>query len=106
VHVFAHPSVNEELDCFFTDILLPAPTRIEAPGLEMPVLVYCFSNGASMSVQFSEDALRDEQARRGAWLELVVAGAAAAKNRVSQAGLRRVDYKAMASSTFRHQAAK
>jgi hypothetical protein len=93
VHLFAQPGKREELDSLFTAVLGLAPAiSVEAPGLDIPILVYQFSNGASLSVQFTEDALGDEDARRGAWLELVSDDASALIDKVLQAGLSRLEY--------------
>ncbi|MBA3735413.1 MAG: hypothetical protein H0W90_09500 [Actinobacteria bacterium] len=93
VHLFAHPSAREDLDRFFTDVLsLPPASSVAAPGLDLPILIYQFENGASLSVQFGEDALGAEEARRGAWLELVADDADRLKEKVLRAGLRRLEH--------------
>ena len=77
VHTYARLDRKEKLIDFFTNIL----------GCEIvpaPVLVFAFSNGASLSVDFTEDALDEQQARRGAWLEL--------REKVLAAGLHRIEF--------------
>jgi hypothetical protein len=93
VHLFAHPAVKDKLNDFFTNLLgcksLISP---DAPGLSTPVLAYKFSNGASLSVEFTEEALDDKQARGGAWFELKTDDPADLKKKVLEAGLPRVEY--------------
>ena len=49
-----------------------------------------FSNGASLSVEFTEDALSDQQAQRGAWLELSTDDAVRLQQKVQAFGLKRI----------------
>jgi hypothetical protein len=58
----------------------------------MPILVFTFSNGASLSVGFSEGAPDESQVHRGAWLELVADDPGELKQKILQSGLRRVEY--------------
>ncbi len=93
VHLFAHPNSKEKLAAFFTDILgYKVLVGSDAPGLPTPVMAVKFANGAALSVEFTEDALDEQQARRGAWLELKSDDAAALKEKVLAAGLSRVHY--------------
>lgn len=102
VHFFAHPSVREELDNFFTEILgLPAAICIDAGG-GIPILIYQFANGASLSVEITEEALSAEDARHGAWLELVAEDAPGLMNKVLVAGLPQLEY--LGSDHFYFQA--
>src|SRR2546425_13036470 len=64
VHTFARLENEEKLTRFFTDIL-----DCELVALPGSVLAFRFPNGASLSVEFTEDALDEKQAWRGAWLE-------------------------------------
>ena len=85
VHTYARPDRKEKLIDFFTNIL----------GCEIvpaPVLVFAFSNGASLSVDFTEDALDEQQARRGAWLELRADNTAELREKVLAAGLHRIEF--------------
>lgn len=71
VHLYARPETKEKFLEFFTSILgLEALESSDASGSPMPIYFFKFSNGAGLSVEFTEDALDDERARRGAWLEL------------------------------------
>jgi hypothetical protein len=93
VHLFAHPSEREALNSLFTEILdLPAGVSHDAPGYDEPVLVYEFANGASISVEFTQEAPHDGNVSRGAWLELVADEFELVKQKVLNAGLRRVDF--------------
>jgi hypothetical protein len=77
---------------FFTDVLgldIHAVARAYVQSPE-PMYAVNFSNGASLSVEFADDALSDEQAERGAWLELSVGDAASLQRKVLEAGLKRV----------------
>ena len=55
-----------------------------------PIYGFKFSNGASLSVEFTEDALDDQQAQRGAWLELRTDDALGLQQKLLAAGLPRV----------------
>ena len=93
VHIFAHPTVKEKLTEFFTDILGCGPAvSLDAPGLATLVLAFQFQNGASLSVEFTEDALDEQQALRGAWFELITDDPSGLKQKVLDAGLSRVQY--------------
>ena len=93
VHIFARPNVKDKLAEFFTDILdCELLVSADAPGLPAPVLAFAFSNGASLSVEFTEDALNEKQARRGAWLELRTDDSSALRKKILDAGLPRVEY--------------
>ena len=91
VHIYARPETKEQLLAFFTGILgLEALVSSDATGAPIPIYAFRFSNGASLSVEFTADALDDEQARRGAWLELRTDDAAGLQQKALAAGLRRV----------------
>ncbi|MGH2497738.1 MAG: VOC family protein [Ktedonobacteraceae bacterium] len=93
VHMFARPDVRDKLTTFFTGILgLKVLVSSDAPGLPTSVIAVVFSNGASLSVEFTEDALDEQQARRGAWFELRTDDANTLKQKVLDAGLPRVEY--------------
>jgi Glyoxalase/Bleomycin resistance protein/Dioxygenase superfamily len=91
IHTYARPERKEKLLAFFTDILgLEALESSDAMGSPEPIYAFEFSNGASLSVEFTEDALDDRQARRGAWLELRTDDAAGLQQKALAAGLPRV----------------
>ena len=90
VHLFTHPKNREALiDCFTT---LLGGRIIAAP----PSLVFQFVDGSIVSVEFTEevdDALDEQQARRGAWLELEADEPLTLKEKVLTAGYRHFEYK-------------
>jgi catechol 2,3-dioxygenase-like lactoylglutathione lyase family enzyme len=91
IHTYARPETKEKFLEFFTDILgLEAVESSDAMGSPEPIYAFKFSNGASLSVEFTEDALDDQQARRGAWLELRTDDATGLQQRALAAGLPRV----------------
>src|SRR5260370_18811418 len=93
LHISSRPDAKENLLAFFPDILgLEAVESSDAMGSPEPIYAFKFSNGASLSVEFTEDALDDQQARRGAWLELRTDDAAGFQHKVLAAGLPRVDH--------------
>ena len=91
IHLYARPDTKEKLLEFFTGILsLEAVESSDALGSPEPIYAFEFSNGAWLSVEFTEDALDDQQAQRGAWLELRTDDAVGLQQKVLAAGLRRV----------------
>jgi len=91
VHLYARPDAKEKFLEFFTSILgLEAVESSDALGSPEPIYAFAFSNGASLSVEFTEDALSDQQAQRGAWLELRTDDAAGLQQKVQAFGLPRV----------------
>ena len=91
VHLYARPDAKEKFLEFFTSILgLEAVESSDALGSPEPIYAFAFSNGASLSVEFTEDALDDQQAQRGAWLELRTEDALGLEQKVLAAGLPRV----------------
>lgn len=66
IHIYARPDTKEQLLAFFTNILgLQAVESAVAVGSSEPIYAFAFANGASLSVEFTEDALSDQQAQRG-----------------------------------------
>jgi hypothetical protein len=91
IHLYARPDVKEQLLEFFTSILgLEAIESSVVVGSSQPIYAFKFSNGAGLSVEFTEDALDDQQAQRGAWLELRTDDAVRLQQKVQDAGLPRV----------------
>jgi hypothetical protein len=92
-HIFARPSVKEKLTWCLTTVLgCGAPASLNARGLSEPILAWKFPGGGSLSVEFTEDALDERQARRGAWLEIWSSDPAALKKTILDAGLTQVHY--------------
>jgi hypothetical protein len=91
VHLYARPETKEQLLHFFTQILgLDAGISADAMGSQEPIYGFKFSNGASLSVEFTENALDDQHAQRGAWLELRADNAEELQSRALAAGLPRI----------------
>ena len=96
-HIFAHPDMKDRITKFFTDIL--GCEVVALPGT--PVIAIRFPN-STMSVEFTEDALDDQQARRGAWLEVKPDDPAELKDRIMAAGLPKIVH--LGSDRFYFQA--
>lgn len=91
IHLYARPETREQLLEFFTRILgLEAVESSDAVGSPQPIYAFKFANGASLSVEFTTDALDDQQAQRGAWLELRTDDAVGLQQKVLAAGLPRL----------------
>jgi hypothetical protein len=91
IHLYARPDTKEKLLEFFTSTLgLEAVESSDAVGSLEPIYAFTFSNGAGLSVEFTQDALDDQQAQRGAWLELRTDDAVGLQQKVLAAGLPRV----------------
>jgi hypothetical protein len=74
-HLYARASEKERLLRFFTDVLGLSPRELARRAgvtATKPMYAVTFSNGAPLSVEFTDDALTDQAAERGAWLELTV----------------------------------
>ena len=91
IHLYARPETKEKFLEFFTRILgLEAVVSSDAVGSPEPIYAFKFSNGAGLSVEFTEDALDDQHAQRGAWLELRTDAAVELQQKVQAFGLPRV----------------
>jgi len=89
IHLYARPDPKERLLAFFTSILgLQAVESSDAVGSPEPIYAFTFANGASLSVEFTDDALSDQQAQRGAWLELRTDDALGLQQKVQAFGLK------------------
>lgn len=88
VHTYARPEIKEALTKFFTGILEAEVVPI--PGSS--ILAFRFPDNSSYSVEFTEDALDEQQARRGAWLEVITDDPEALKKKVLEASLPQVEY--------------
>lgn len=88
VHTYARPAVKEALTEFFIHML-------EAEVMPIPgtsILIFRFPDNSSYSIEFTEDALDEQGARRGVWLEVKTDDPEALKKKVLEAGLSRVEY--------------
>lgn len=98
-HIFVSPKVKDKLIWCFSEILgCGQSVSLNAPGLAEPILAFRFPGGGSFSVEFTEDALDEQRARRGAWLEIWSSDPAALKRSILDAGLPQVTYPA--TNTF------
>jgi hypothetical protein len=92
IHLYARPDTKEQLLEFFTSVLgleaKPVPPYVT--GSPEPMYSFEFSNGASLSVEFTPDALSDQQAQRGAWLELRTDDAVELQQKLQDTGLKKV----------------
>lgn len=87
-HLYARPETRESLRKFFAEILATIPADIP----ETTMLVCRMAEGSSISVEFTGDALDDDHALRGAWLEIRTDDPAELQRRVIAAGLPRVEH--------------
>src|SRR5260221_2390163 len=93
IHLYARPDTKEQLLEFFTSMLgLQAVESSDAVGSPEPIYAFAFSNGASLSVEFTEDSLSDQLAQRGARLELRTDDAVGLQQKVQAFGLPRVSH--------------
>ena len=88
VRTYARLGQRAALIKFFTDIL--EAETVPVPGTS--IVAFRFPDNSSHSVEFTEDALDEQQARRGAWLEVKSDDAESLKEKVRQAGLAQVEY--------------
>ena len=98
-HISVSPTVKDKLILCFRDILgCGAPISLQAPGTQEPILAFRFPGGGSLSIEFTEAALDEQQARRGAWLEIWCDDPEVLKRKILDAGLPQVTYPA--TNTF------
>ncbi|HEY0753491.1 MAG TPA: VOC family protein [Ktedonobacteraceae bacterium] len=91
IHIYVRPDAKEQFLEFFTNILgLNAIVSPHAVGSPEPIYALPFANGASLSVEFTTEALSDQQALRGAWLYLRTDDAAGLQEKALAFGLKRV----------------
>jgi len=93
IHGYARPETKESLLEFYTTVLGLKRTTTPPPYWSgSPELFYAFefSNGKVLSGEFTEDALDDEQAQHGLWLELKTDDAEELQQKVLDFGLKKV----------------
>ena len=93
VHLFTHPKNKEPLIECFTTLL---GCSVAPSSLPQPTLIFSFLDSSVISVEFTEevvDALDEQQARRGAWLELETDEPLTLKEQILAAGYRHFEYK-------------
>jgi hypothetical protein len=100
-HFLAQPQYRDALVRCFSEVLgCGSPTVLPASSLVGPILAFRFPGGGAVSVEFTESALGDRHARRGAWLELKPADPDALEAAVRAAGLPQVSYPATTTFYF------
>lgn len=92
IHLYVRLDAKENFLKFFTSVLDLEVRAVPsyAKGSPEPMCSFAFSNGASLSVEFTEEALDDQQAQWGAWLELKTDDAAELQQKALAFGLKRV----------------
>jgi hypothetical protein len=93
IHFYARLDAKHRLLGFFTDVLGLQVRPVTLPyvkGSPEPMYAVEFSNGARMSVEFTADALSDQQAERGAWFELRTQDAEQLQQKALAFGLKRI----------------
>ncbi len=88
VHTYARPAFKDALIKFFTHIF--EAETVPVPGTS--ILAFRFPDNSSYSVELTEEALGEQQARRGAWLEVKTDDPDALKKKVLEAGVPQVEY--------------
>ena len=92
-HFLARPQYRDPLIRCFSEVLgCGAPMSLPARPPTGPIVAFRFPGGGAISVEFTPDALDEQQARRGAWLELKPADPDALQAAVKAAGLPKVTY--------------
>lgn len=98
-HFLARPQYREALVRCFSDVLgCGPPMALPACNGLGPVVAFRFPGGGAVSVEFTDRALDEAQAQRGAWLELKPADPDALEAAVKAAGLPQIRY--AATTTF------
>ena len=91
-HLYARVSEKERLLRFFTEVLGLPPREVTVAYVtaKQPMYAVTFANGAGLSVEFTDDALADQAAERGAWLELTVTDRDAVQAKAQAFGAKRI----------------
>ena len=94
VHLFVRPAEREAFATLFRDVLGCDVVERDF-GLDHPILLLSFEDGSAFSVEFTDhapagparDAVDDEHAFRGAWLEFRTANPAGVQAALRSAGI-------------------
>jgi hypothetical protein len=94
VHLFVRPESRERFVALFRDVLDCTVIELDF-GVGQPIMLVRFGDGSSFSVETSElgpaepasEALTDELALRGAWIEFRTADLAGYTRRLAAAGI-------------------
>jgi hypothetical protein len=92
VHLFVRPAAREAFATLFRDVL-GCDVLERDFGLAFPILLVRFDDGSSFSVEFTDlapaappDAMDDERAFRGAWIEFRTTDVEAVHDALRRAG--------------------
>jgi hypothetical protein len=94
VHLFVRPESHERFVTLFRDVLDCSVAELDF-GMDPPILLIRFGDGSSFSVETSalahaeptDEALTDETAFRGAWIEFRTGDVAGYTRRLAEAGV-------------------
>jgi hypothetical protein len=94
VHLFVRPEVRERFLALFRDVLDCAVTELDF-GMGQPIALVRFGDGSSFSAESSElaptdsagQAVTDDSALRGAWIEFRTGDPAGYTQRLANAGI-------------------
>lgn len=94
VHLFVQPRVREEFTSLFRDVLGCDVSERDL-GLAYPIVIVAFGNGSGFSAEFTElapteftgNAIDDEHAFRGAWIEFRTTDLDGHQQKLRQAGV-------------------
>lgn len=100
-HFTAKPAFKERLIWCFSTVLRCGPAMTFAtPGIPEPIVAFRFPGGGSISIEFNDKALNEDDARRGAWLEIQTDDPDALTKRILESGLEKVEYSATTTFYF------
>ena len=98
-HTFAKPDSREKLTAFFTSVLgcevvmrPAASVSSDAAGRRTLAIAFTFPGGGSLSFEFTDDALDEQQMRRGIYLELRTDDPSVLRQKILAAGVPQLDY--------------
>ena len=86
------------MQCFSSTLQCGTPMMFTAHGVAEPIIAFRFPGGGSISIEFSDRALNEHDARRGAWLEIQTDDLEGLTKRILESGLEKVEY--AATTTF------
>jgi hypothetical protein len=94
IHLFVRPEARERFLALFRDVLECSVAELDF-GMGVPIMLVRFGDGSSFSVETSElapteaagEALNDDSALRGAWIEFRSGDPAGYTRRLAEAGI-------------------
>lgn len=99
-HFLARPEFREPLVRCFSVLGCGDPIVLPTPPSLGPILAFRFPGGGSVSVEFHSRALDEDDARRGAWLEIRAEDPFVLQEAVRAAGYPIIHYPATANFYF------